>query len=42
MLADRGYRKEARTLLKQVYGSFSEGFATADLKAAADMMSALG
>jgi predicted ATPase len=38
---ERGRRAEARDLLAPVYGWFTEGFATADLKAAAALLSEL-
>ena len=41
LMADQGHRKEARLLLRQVYGRFTEGFKTADLRSAADLMSTL-
>ena len=40
-LADQGHRKEAGTLLRQVYDRFIEGFETADLRAAANLMNTL-
>jgi predicted ATPase len=42
LLADRGRRKEAEETLQPVYGRFTEGFDTADLQAAAELMRALG
>lgn len=42
LVADQGHRKEAETLLRQTYDRFTEGFGTADLTAAADLMSKLG
>jgi hypothetical protein len=42
LMAAQGHRKEAKTLLQQVYGRFTEGFETADFKAATDFMSTLG
>ena len=42
LLTDQRHRKEAKLLLRQVYGRFTEGFETADLKMAADLMSTLG
>jgi predicted ATPase/DNA-binding winged helix-turn-helix (wHTH) protein len=42
LMAAQGHRKKAKTLLQQVYGRFTEGFETADLKAATDFMSTLG
>jgi ATP/maltotriose-dependent transcriptional regulator MalT len=41
LVADRGHRKEAETLLRQTYDRFTEGFETADLKAAATLMMTL-
>jgi len=41
LLADQGHRKRAATLRRQVYDRFIEGFETADLKAAATLMSKL-
>jgi predicted ATPase len=41
LLADRGRCKEARALLAPVYGWFTEGFDTADLKEAATLISEL-
>jgi hypothetical protein len=41
LVADQGHRKKAGTLLRQVYDRFTEGFETADLKAAANLMSTL-
>jgi tetratricopeptide (TPR) repeat protein len=41
LVVDQGHRKEAATLLRQVYDRFIEGFETADLKAAANLMSTL-
>jgi hypothetical protein len=32
LLAKRGARDDARTMLTEIYGWFSEGFDTADLK----------
>lgn len=42
LLADQGHRKKATLLLRQVYSRFTEGFETADLRTAADLMSTLG
>jgi predicted ATPase/DNA-binding winged helix-turn-helix (wHTH) protein len=42
VMAARGQRTEAKALLQQVYGRFTEGFETADLKTAAELMSTLG
>ena len=39
---DQGKRDEARDLLAQVYGWFSEGFDTVDLKEAKALLDALG
>jgi len=39
---DRGRRDEARDLLAQVYGWFTEGFDTADLKEAKALLDELG
>ena len=41
LMADQGHRKEAETLLRQIYDRFTEGFETADLKAAATLMRTL-
>ena len=41
LVADQGHRKEAATLLRQVYDRFVEGFETADLRAAANLMNTL-
>jgi predicted ATPase/DNA-binding winged helix-turn-helix (wHTH) protein len=40
-LADHGQIENARTLLQSVYAGFSEGFETADLKAAEDLLAVL-
>jgi hypothetical protein len=32
LLSDTGYRPAAHTMLAEIYGSFPEGFDTADLK----------
>ncbi|WP_338834119.1 hypothetical protein [Bradyrhizobium septentrionale] len=42
LLADRRRRKEAKETLQPVYGRFTEGFETADLQAAAELMRSLG
>lgn len=39
---DRGRMAEARDLLAPVYGAFTEGFGTADMTAAAQLLAALG
>jgi predicted ATPase len=41
LLADRGQRNEARAVLAPVYGWFTEGFDTADLKAARALLDTL-
>jgi predicted ATPase len=41
LLSERGRRAEARDLLASVYGWFTEGFDTADLKDAAGLLSEL-
>jgi hypothetical protein len=41
LVADQGHRKQAETLLRQTYDRFTEGFETADLKAAATLMRTL-
>jgi predicted ATPase len=38
---DRGRREPARALLAPVYGAFTEGLETADLRAAAALLDAL-
>jgi predicted ATPase len=38
----QGKHKEARTLLKQIYGKFTEGFATTDLREAKVLLDELG
>jgi adenylate cyclase len=40
LLRERGRREEARDLLSGVYGRFTEGFDTPDLRDAADLLSA--
>jgi predicted ATPase len=42
LLAARGERDEARSLLAGVHGSFREGFDTADLREARTVLAALG
>jgi tetratricopeptide (TPR) repeat protein len=42
LIADQGHREQAKTLLGGVYDRFTEGFETADLKAASDLISTLG
>jgi predicted ATPase len=39
---DQGKRDEARELLARVYGWFTEGFDTLDLKEARDLLGLLG
>ena len=39
---DQGRHPEARDLLAPVYGWFTEGFATSDLKEAKELLSELG
>lgn len=39
---DQGRRAEARDLLAPVYGWFTEGFATPDLRAATDLLQQIG
>jgi predicted ATPase len=39
---DQGKRREARDLLAPVYGWFTEGFDTLDLKEAKDLLNDLG
>ena len=41
MRRDQGRRAEARDLLAPVYGWFTEGFETADLKEAKSLLEAL-
>lgn len=41
LLADQGQTENGRTLLQSVYAEFSEGFETADLKAAEDLLATL-
>jgi predicted ATPase len=42
LLADRGQRENRRAQLQPVYAQFSEGFDTADLKAAGRLLAGLG
>jgi predicted ATPase len=42
LLAHQGRREEARALLAPIYGWFTEGFDTADLRAAKSLLEALG
>jgi adenylate cyclase len=42
LLAGRGRREEARRALTGIYGWFSEGFDTADLRAARALLDELG
>jgi predicted ATPase len=42
MLAKRGRRDEARAMLAEIYGLFTEGFDTADLKDAKALLDELG
>jgi predicted ATPase len=41
LLASQGHRDEARTMLAEIYGWFSEGFDTADLKDAKALLDRL-
>ncbi len=41
LLQTRGRREEARELLSEIYGWFTEGFDTADLKEAVALIQAL-
>lgn len=41
LLADAGHRGDAKGVLEDAYGRFSEGFDTADLKAAAELLAKL-
>jgi ATP/maltotriose-dependent transcriptional regulator MalT len=41
LLAQQGYREDARRILADVYGWFSEGFDTADLKTARQLLDSL-
>ena len=42
LLANHGRRDEARTMLAEIYGWFTEGFDTADLKDAKELLEELG
>ena len=42
LLAERGDSETGRTLLQPVYAGFSEGFETADLRAAEELLASLG
>ena len=42
LLAERGDSENGRTLLQSVYAGFSEGFETADLRAAEELLASLG
>ena len=42
LLRDTGRRDEARTMLAEIYGWFTEGFDTADLKDAKALLEELG
>jgi predicted ATPase len=42
LLAKQGRRDEARTMLAEIYGWFTEGFETADLKNAKALLDELG
>jgi predicted ATPase len=42
LLASQGKRGEARTMLAEIYGWFTEGFDTADLKDAKALLDELG
>jgi predicted ATPase len=41
LLRDNGRRDEARTMLSEIYGWFTEGFDTADLKEAKALLDEL-
>jgi len=41
LLAERGDSENGRTLLQPVYAGFSEGFETADLRAAEELLASL-
>jgi predicted negative regulator of RcsB-dependent stress response len=41
LLAEEGHRDEARTMLAEIYGWFTEGFDTADLKDAKALLDEL-
>ncbi len=42
LLAKQGRRDEARAMLAEIYGWFTEGFDTADLKDAKSLLDQLG
>jgi len=42
LLASQGHRDDARTMLAEIYGSFTEGFDTLDLKEAKALLEELG
>jgi predicted ATPase len=42
LLAERGRRDEARTMLAEIYNWFTEGFDTADLKDAKALLAQMG
>ncbi|MFZ0676758.1 hypothetical protein, partial [Candidatus Binatus sp.] len=42
LLAKQGHRDEARAMLAEIYDWFTEGFDTADLKDAKDLLDQLG
>jgi predicted ATPase len=42
LLSSQGKRDEARTMLGEIYGWFTEGFDTADLKRARALLDELG
>jgi predicted ATPase len=42
LLDKQGHRQQARTLLAEIYGWFTEGFDTADLKEATALLDELG
>jgi hypothetical protein len=42
LLAKQGCRDEARTMLAEIYGWFTEGFDTADVKDAKTLIDGLG
>jgi hypothetical protein len=41
LLVSQGHRDEARTMLSEIYGWFTEGFDTADLKDAKALLGEL-
>jgi hypothetical protein len=41
LLRDTGHREEARSILAEIYGWFTEGFDTADLKDAKALLDEL-